>query len=129
MATGTPKYTFLPYISPGELRYCYQLQEPQQVKTASGSYTTAWNTIVDQIWCGKIPMHGSQMYYANSFAPKATAFLRTRYREDIEAGMRFVDRTATYLVVHPPIDIQGNNAVLLLYVMQLRVDFAPDANS
>jgi SPP1 family predicted phage head-tail adaptor len=97
------------------------LQKPVEVRTPSGATKTTYED-VDEVWSAVTPLSGQTLYYAQQFAPKATAHIVLRYRSDIEEAWRLVTvEGIPYIVRAEPVDVEHKQALLLLYCEALQV--------
>ncbi len=112
--------TLIPRVAAATLNDKLLLQRPVQTRTATGAVLTTYED-VDDVWSAVTPLSGVALYYAQQFAPKATAHIIIRFRTDIEETWRLVTEEGLQYVVHAePVDVDHKQALLLLYCEALQ---------
>lgn len=110
-------------IQSGELREHLVLRKPIDVRGPSGTATTTYQDVDDDVWGQVIPMPMPILYYAQEFAPKADATVTIRYRNDIRPGWLLAadDGIFNYIVRGVPVDVRRRRSLLLLHCETLQV--------
>jgi len=72
----------------GELRSRLALEIPQRISDGAGGAATSWLEIA-KIWANVTPVSASEQRSAEQRAEKITHRITLRYRNDIDATMRF----------------------------------------
>lgn len=86
-------------VASGKLRHKVQLQEQQITQDpVTGEMVTTWDTIAEP-WAEVVPMSGREFLAASAEQSEVRGRIVIRYREDVDASMRFVYRGRYYNIL------------------------------
>jgi SPP1 family predicted phage head-tail adaptor len=73
----------------GALRHRLRLEAPSRSAAAGGGADITWQFVAD-VWAEVTQREGRELVVADGLAARQTYEVRTRYRADVAADMRFV---------------------------------------
>lgn len=99
----------------GRMRHYLTVQEEVLSPDAGGGFTSAWQdiTTTPKVYAEVLTLGGTYQPRLHQMAATATHHLRLHYRRDIAAGMRLVEGSTVYYILHAA-DTDGTEKFLTL---------------
>lgn len=106
----------------GVLRNCMTLKKPVETRSPSGTVRITYSVVDEEVWTEVVTLEGRDLYYAQQYAPTATARLRLRYRDDIAENWHLCsdDNKTVYRVVGHPLDVNDRHTILIIHGEMLK---------